>query len=81
MSSVVVVVVDVLGGVAELGLVLGPYSRWIASTSASASFTWRATCHMERLCMEAQDGLKTIAPPLFLNIFFYFLLVKWFLIG
>ena len=30
---------------------------------------------MERLYMEAQDGLKTIAPPLFLNIFFYFLLV------
>ena len=30
---------------------------------------------MERLHMEAQDGLKTIAPPLFLNIFFYFLLV------
>ena len=40
-SSVVVVGVgvDVLGGVAELGLVLAPYSRWIASTSASASFT------------------------------------------
>ena len=30
---------------------------------------------MERLYMEAQEGLKTIAPPLFLNIFFYFLLV------
>ena len=30
---------------------------------------------MERLYMEAQDGLKTIDPPLFLNIFFYFLLV------
>ena len=30
---------------------------------------------MERLYMEAQDGLKTISPPLFLNIFFYFLLV------
>ena len=30
---------------------------------------------MERLYMEAQDGLKTIVPPLFLNIFFYFLLV------
>ena len=30
---------------------------------------------MERLYMEAQDGLKMIAPPLFLNIFFYFLLV------
>ena len=30
---------------------------------------------MERLYMDAQDGLKTIAPPLFLNIFFYFLLV------
>ena len=30
---------------------------------------------MERLYMEAQDGLKTIAPPIFLNIFFYFLLV------
>ena len=25
--------------------------------------------------MEAQDGLKMIVPPLFLNIFFYFLLV------
>ena len=32
-------------------------------------------CNMEKLYMEAQDGLKTIAPPLFLNIFFYFLLV------
>ena len=30
---------------------------------------------MERLYMEAQNGLKTIAPPLFLNIIFYFLLV------
>ena len=30
---------------------------------------------MERLYMEAQDGVKTIAQPLFLNIFFYFLLV------
>ena len=30
---------------------------------------------MERLYMEAQGGLKTIVPPLFLNIFFYFLLV------
>ena len=30
---------------------------------------------MERLYMEAQDELKMIAPPLFLNIFFYFLLV------
>ena len=45
----VVVGVDVLGGVAELGLVLGPYSRWIASTSASASFTWRATCSQSQL--------------------------------
>ena len=36
---------------------------------------WIAVTIMERLYMEAQDGLKTIAPPLFLNIFFYFLLV------
>ena len=28
-----------------------------------------AVLRMERLYMEAQDGLKTIAPPLFLNIF------------
>ena len=38
-AVVVVVVVVVVVGVSELGLVLGPYSRWIASTSASASFT------------------------------------------
>ena len=30
---------------------------------------------MERLYMETQDGLKTIALPLFLNIFFYILIV------
>ena len=30
---------------------------------------------MERFYMETQDGLKTIALPLFLNIFFYILLV------
>ena len=29
---------------------------------------------MERLYMETQDGLKTIALTLFLNLFFYFLL-------
>ena len=35
-----------------------------------AKKAWR-----DYIYMEAQDGLKTIAPPLFLNIFFYFLLV------
>ena len=36
----------------------------------SLNVAWRDYTYME-----AQDGLKTIAQPLFLNIFFYFLLV------
>ena len=45
------------------------------TTRVSYHFSRYLDSTMERLYMEAQDGLKTIVPPLFLNIFFYFLLV------
>ena len=38
--------------------------------SGNRNIDYLTPCPMERLYMEAQDGLKTISPPLFLNIFF-----------
>ena len=60
------------GAVARLRL-----SRWSGELLLDPILTEKniSIISMERLYMEAQDGLKTIAPPLFLNIFFYFLLV------
>ena len=48
---------------------------WMGCFTEILQYTLVMAFSMERLYMEAQDGLKTIAPPLFLNIFFYFLLV------
>ena len=49
--------------------------RMLALVSQPSKTSRFMNITMERLYMEAQDGLKTIVPPLFLNIFFYFLLV------
>ena len=63
-----------VNGTSRTFTMLGQRSRGIAKLLQNVLQTILVD-GMERLYMEAQDGLKTIAPPLFLNIFFYFLLV------
>ena len=58
----------------EAVLAILPTLSYLAHVTTLHLYSF-AVQSMERLYMEAQDGLKTIAPPLFLNIFFYFLLV------
>ena len=55
-----------VNSVLNVEMLVGAFDQEKALALAWRDYIWS---------MEAQDGLKTIVPPLFLNIFFYFLLV------